>query len=71
MIDYTGNMHCECRSRCLPIFGVNKVSEHLTHSNNVAFDIETSHLFCRAKQMTGFYIKRNTGLKRVYTTRYF
>ena len=25
--------------------------------------IETSHLLCRIKQMTGFYMKRNTGLK--------
>ena len=25
--------------------------------------IETSHLLCRTKQMTGFYMKRNTGLK--------
>ena len=32
---------------------------------SVAFHIETSHLFCRAKQMTGFYMKRNTGLKWV------
>ena len=27
--------------------------------------MESSHLFCRAKQMTGFYMKRNTGLKWV------
>ena len=30
---------------------------------SVMFHIETSHLFCRAKQMSGFYMKRNTGLK--------
>ena len=30
---------------------------------SVEFHIETSHLFCRAKQMTCFYMKRNTGLK--------
>ena len=30
---------------------------------SVAFHIETSHLICRANQMTGFYIKCNTGLK--------
>ena len=30
---------------------------------SVAFHIETSHLFCKAKQMTGFYMKRCTGLK--------
>ena len=30
---------------------------------SVAFHIETSHFFCRAKQMTSFYVKRNTGLK--------
>ena len=31
----------------------------------VAFHIETSHLFCGAKQITGFYIKWITGLKCV------
>ena len=30
---------------------------------SVAFYIETSHLFCRAKQMTGFYIIVNTRVK--------
>ena len=28
---------------------------------SVAFPIESSQLFCPAKQMTGFYMKRNTG----------
>ena len=27
----------------------------------VALHVETSHLFCSANQMTGFYMKRNTG----------
>ena len=31
--------------------------------HSVAFHMETSHLFCSAKQMTGFYMKHNTGLK--------
>ena len=26
----------------------------------VAIDVETSHLFCSAKQMTGFYMKTST-----------
>ena len=26
--------------------------------SSVVFHIETSHLFCRAKQMTGFYMKQ-------------
>ena len=30
---------------------------------SVAFHIETSHFFCSAKQMTGFYMKHNTRLK--------
>ena len=30
---------------------------------SVVFHIETSHLFCSAKQMTGFYMKHNTWLK--------
>ena len=32
---------------------------------SVAFHIETSHLFCKAKQVTGFYMKHNTGMKWV------
>ena len=32
---------------------------------SVVFHIEISHLFCKAKQVTGFYIKCNTGLKWV------
>ena len=32
---------------------------------SVVFHIETSHLLFRAKQMTGFYMKRNTRLKWV------
>ena len=31
----------------------------------VVFHIETSHLFCSVKQMAGFFIKCNTGLKLV------
>ena len=27
--------------------------------------MKTSHLFCSAKQVTGFYVKLHTGLKRV------
>ena len=30
---------------------------------SVVFHIETSRLFCSTKQMTGFYLKLNTGLK--------
>ena len=36
--------------------------------SSVVFHVETSHLFCRAKQMTGFYMKRNTGLECVKYT---
>ena len=32
---------------------------------NVAFHIETRHLFCSANQMPGFYMKRNTTIKCV------
>ena len=32
---------------------------------SVVFHIETSHWFCSAKQITGFYMKHNTGLKWV------
>ena len=39
---------------------------------SIAFHIETSHLFCRANQVTGFYIKHNTGLKwvKMYHTKF-
>ena len=30
---------------------------------SVDLHVETSHLFCFGKQMTGFYVKPNTGLK--------
>ena len=30
---------------------------------SVALNIETSHLIWKAEQMTGFYMKCNTGLK--------
>ena len=32
---------------------------------SVTFHIETSHLICSAKQITGFYMKYNTGLKEL------
>ena len=32
---------------------------------SAAFHIETSHLFCKAKQVTSFYMKHNTGMKWV------
>ena len=34
---------------------------------SVTFYIKTSQLFCRATQMTGFYMQCNTGLKWVST----
>ena len=34
-------------------------------SKNVAFHIESSYLFSTAKQMTGFYMKRNAGMEWV------
>ena len=33
---------------------------------SVTFHIETNNLFYFAKQMIGFYMKRNTGLKLVF-----
>ena len=33
--------------------------------SSAAFHIETNHLICTADQMTGFYLKYNTGLKLV------
>ena len=37
----------------------------ISYQSSVAIYIDTSHLFCSAKQMVGFYMKRNTGLKWV------
>ena len=36
---------------------------------NTAFHIKTSHLICTANQMTGFYMKCNTGLKWLNVTK--
>ena len=40
------------------------INEHESYIlASFAFHIETSHFFCTAKQMAGFYMKRNTRLK--------
>ena len=39
------------------------VGLHILFHLSIAFHIETSRLFCSAKQMTGFYMKHNTELK--------
>ena len=36
--------------------------------SSAAFHIETSHLIYTENQMTGFYMKYNSGLKRVNST---
>ena len=36
----------------------------LTHFNSVVFHMETKHLFCSSKQMTGFCLKRSTERKQ-------
>ena len=36
-----------------------------TFQPSVTLHLETTHLICIANQMTGFYMKCNTGLKRV------
>ena len=47
----------------------NNLGTHLTHFQPfVAFDVETSNLFCSANQVTGFYMECNTGLKWVKGT---
>ena len=43
--------------------------EYLNPSQpSAAFHIETSHLIYTANQMTGFYVKRTSGLKWVNST---
>ena len=55
--------------KCLPYPVIDCRTREKINTNlfqpSVAFYIETSHLFCKAKQMTGFYMKRNTGMKWV------
>ena len=47
----------------------NNLGTHLTHFLRcVAFDVETSNSFCSVNQVTGFYMKCNTGLKWVKGT---
>lgn len=40
-----------------------KFQSFYSFQSSVAFYIETSHLFCFANQITGFYLKRSNGLK--------
>ena len=52
-----------CKS-CLHMDRMKRKKEHFDlFQPSAAFHIETSHLFCSVKQMTGFFIKSNTGLK--------
>ena len=49
------------------------VSQHASINSfqpSVKFHIETSHLICSANQITGFYMKCNTGLELVKAQRY-
>ena len=45
--------------------GLDQITGINTIMSSVAFHIETSNLICSANQITGFYIKCNTGLKWV------
>ena len=45
--------------------GIETLSNIYLFQPSFAFHIETSHLFCSANKMTGFYMKSNTGLKWV------
>ena len=47
----------------LQLQGIKGKGPFIPFQPSVAFHIETSHLFSSAKQMTGFYMKRNTGQK--------
>ena len=44
---------------------VQKTAPFILFQPSVAFHIETRHLICSANQITGFYMKCNTGLKGV------
>ena len=58
-VNFTDGTEIETKSRS------NFTSNINPFQPNVVFLIETNHLFCSAKQMTGFYKKCNTGLKWV------
>ena len=47
-------------------FDVKNLFKNVPLTDQYFHHIETSHLICSANQMTGFYMKCNTGLKRVY-----
>ena len=49
-------------------YGIIGVQEINKLQPSVETNIETSHFDCTANQMTGFYKKRNIGLKRVKKT---
>ena len=53
----------------LIIFNSLTLTIFISQSNPVqlsfAFHIETSHLFCSAKQLTGYYMKWNTEKKNI------
>ena len=56
----------EKRSKPISVHNKTVVLAHLIQFSSVSFHIETSHLIFKVKQMTGFYMKWNTGLKWVY-----
>ena len=49
----------------LKIFSFSILKPIIPFQPSIAFHIETSHLFWKTKQLTGFYMKRNTGMKLV------
>ena len=50
----------------IPVFTPdNGLDPNNQFQSSVAFHIETSHLIWTTNHMTGFYMKHNTGLKRV------
>ena len=53
-------------SQSIPIFKIFFCKFAInSFQSSVVFRVEASHLFCRVKQMTGFYMKPNIGLKWV------
>ena len=60
-VRYLAKLACKAQSRKQTINPINLFQPSVT------FNIETSHLFCSAKQITGFYMKCNARLKWVKT----
>ena len=59
------NLFCLMQNALLLAFTKIKINKINALQPSATCHIKTSHLFCRAEQLTGFYMECNTGLKWV------